>query len=218
MSKKRKVSAYNEIYIKKTFNKPWLKELKEARYNWLWSLFKNKKRILDIGCGIGQFMEFDPKRSVGVDINTAAVKICKKKGLNVKVADMQSLPFKKNSFDGIFSSHTIEHFISPVEVMNEIRRVLKKGGRLVLLTPNYPKYKRFWDAWTHMKPYTKIGIQNMVETFGFKVIHLYTPARIPGMGRLCRLLRKPSYALKIANFVGSIIGGDEIILVAEKIS
>ena len=50
------------------------------------------KKILDIGCGNGRFIELDPQRILGVDRKSESLKICEEKGYNIKYAEATELP------------------------------------------------------------------------------------------------------------------------------
>lgn len=95
------------------------------------------KRILDIGCREGvQSRYFE---SLGYQVTSIDVE---KVYENAKVVDCnKSLPFADSEFDVVWSAEVIEHLIDPVFSLEEARRVLKPGGRLVFTTPNsFPFY------------------------------------------------------------------------------
>jgi ubiquinone/menaquinone biosynthesis C-methylase UbiE len=99
-----------------------------------------KKRILDIGCGDGSFIIKLKKRceTFGVDISQSAVKMAREAGINAYEADVssQELPFQDEYFDIIYMGDVIEHLTNPDFAINEVHRVLKPNGFLVLSTPN----------------------------------------------------------------------------------
>jgi len=84
------------------------------------------------------------KMVYGCDISPQFIsqnkKKAKKLGLSgktdFKVADIQKLPYKDSCFDFVVCSEVLEHIEKPEEAVNEFYRVLKKGGVLVLTTPN----------------------------------------------------------------------------------
>jgi len=93
--------------------------------------------VLDAGCGSGRIFGYKLAagcRVVGVDIGAELRD-------NPNVADpvhgdVQRLPFADASFDAALASHVMEHLSRPDEALAEIARVLRSGGRLLLLTPN----------------------------------------------------------------------------------
>jgi len=94
-----------------------------------------KGRVLDLGCGVGDFSEaiefYRPDLGINsVDISTHAIALAKKRGLKAKfgVADAHKLPFADKYFDAVVCFDLIEHVKSPIKVLKEINRVLKPGG------------------------------------------------------------------------------------------
>ena len=93
--------------------------------------------ILDIGCREGVQSEYF--KSLGYEVVSIDIE---NKYEHAKLIDCNnSLPFQDSAFDVIWSSEVIEHLIDPSFSMQEARRVLKTGGRLVYTTPNsFPFY------------------------------------------------------------------------------
>jgi len=98
-------------------------------------LKKVKGKILDLGCGVGDFSEaikfYRPDLEISaVDISANAIALAKRRGLKVKfcVADAHNLPYGVNYFDAVVCFDLIEHVKSPKKVLAEINRVLKPGG------------------------------------------------------------------------------------------
>lgn len=100
------------------------------------------RTILDIGCAtgyIGHKLKTKKNQVVGVDISKAAIKEAKKvldKGFVVDIEN-EKLPFKNDYFDLIICSEVIEHIFNIESFLKEIKRVLKKGGSLIITTPNF---------------------------------------------------------------------------------
>ena len=94
-------------------------------------------RILDIGCGAGQtIVALDcGSRSVGVDIDIAALRHAASgamgESLRVAAATGEQLPFRDGSFDFVFSRVALPYMNIPM-ALSEMRRVLRRGGRLWL--------------------------------------------------------------------------------------
>lgn len=95
--------------------------------------------FLDVGCADGYFLNriagFLPKTQVyGIDISPKLIKAAKKKypKINFKVADAHKLPFKEKTFDLIICTETLDHTYKPEQVLLEIKRVLKKTGKIIL--------------------------------------------------------------------------------------
>lgn len=99
------------------------------------------KKFLDVGCGLGFFAFRAGKLGAevhGIDIGKRLVRISSKRYPKGKfiVAPAQKLPFKSNSFDLVLCTEVIEHVNKQNKVLDELFRVLKKDGYLILTTPN----------------------------------------------------------------------------------
>lgn len=102
----------------------------------------NYTRILDIGCGHGDFLApvyARTPRTYGIDPDATALeqnKIIRHKG----VGTAESLPFEENFFDLIVLAWVLEHLEHPTKAFQEIYRTLKPGGKVIFLTPNSWNY------------------------------------------------------------------------------
>lgn len=96
--------------------------------------------ILEIGCGTGKSYEFikqHVRKIVHIDINMNSLKKAKQRGLtNLYLADGYYLPFKHNSFDQVLLIGTMHHIFDHVKLFEEIYRVLKKSGTILIYEPN----------------------------------------------------------------------------------
>lgn len=96
--------------------------------------------VLDIGCGFGYGSKILNKNSsvVSIDISGNALLYAKSKypGPSYLRGDAQILPFKDACFDSIVAFEVIEHVDNGTNLLKEIYRVLKKGGILILSSPN----------------------------------------------------------------------------------
>ena len=98
------------------------------------------KRTLDAGCGYGAFSSVAAQRGaavVSVDIGERLVgRAITRAASRGVVADAGRLAFRDESFDIVISSEMIEHTEAPQQTVQELARVLRGGGLLVLTTPN----------------------------------------------------------------------------------
>ena len=94
-------------------------------------------RILDVGCGIKK-----APGAIGVDRNpaSAADVLCD--------LDRFPYPFADSSFDGLRAIHVIEHVSDVMRSMEEFHRLVRPGGRVLLVTPHYTDFSSFCDP-TH---------------------------------------------------------------------
>ncbi len=116
-------------------------------------LLNKNPKILDYGCGDGTyfcfFKQFTGQNYIfGVDISKTRVVRCHEIGWkNVsKINSREPLPFPDAHFDLINFDQVIEHIITKdiAFYLQELKRVLKEGGFVIIITPNYP-IKRFYD-------------------------------------------------------------------------
>jgi ubiquinone/menaquinone biosynthesis C-methylase UbiE len=108
------------------------------------------KELLEIGCGRGGLTawlasrQYAAGRLVAVDVSGVAVNkgraFAAERGLGSidwMVGDIHHLGFRSATFDTVVSCETVEHLNDPQRALLELARVLKRGGRLFLTTPNY---------------------------------------------------------------------------------
>lgn len=93
------------------------------------------KNILDLGCGSGDHSDYFAKRGLNVtcaDISEEIIKLCKEKGLNADVMDIENLTFDNFSFDGIWAVTSLLHVpkskLPPV--INKLHQILREKGIL----------------------------------------------------------------------------------------
>jgi SAM-dependent methyltransferase len=126
---------------------------RQKEYNFSWRHLAACEKILDVGCGVGLFLNYAPDRITGVDINPHNVEFCKSNGCQALVGDALKLDLPDNSFDGVHSSHVM-HIFSPEQAMTyvkELCRVCKPGGKIVVSTKHDHRY--FWQHAENSRPY-----------------------------------------------------------------
>lgn len=102
------------------------------------SLLKSDTVLVDAACGKWSTFHKDTyqiKHSVGMDLSSDSLSQNNHFDKNV-IGDLEDIPFEDESFDLIISRWAFEHLENPGKVLGEFSRVLKKDGRVLLLTPN----------------------------------------------------------------------------------
>lgn len=108
---------------------------------------------LDVGCGIGDFLSYRPD-TIGVDVNPSTVEWCRRQGLDAHLMMPDRLPFDNEAFDSVVLDNVLEHLSAPEPLLEEIHRVLRPCGTLVVGIPGKcgyasdPDHKVFYDAAT----------------------------------------------------------------------
>jgi len=99
--------------------------------------FSRKNKILDIACGVSVLGKTFGNNVSGIDMNKEAVKASLKNGIKAKYGDVEKRwAYPDNYFDIVIASHIIEHVVNPDHLLLEAKRVLKKNGRIIVITPN----------------------------------------------------------------------------------
>lgn len=125
--------------------------------------------VLDLGCG-GQ--KLHPKM-VGVDIRRNGQMGVggnwDKPAASDMEADVLALPLNDDSVDGILAKHLLEHIIDPVQALMEWLRVLKPGGKLVVLCPDYRYCEAISVDPSHVHAFTPESVSSLMKLCGFDV-------------------------------------------------
>lgn len=122
--------------------------------------------ILDIGCGDGALVELlNTKKGIsctGIDID---------RGVDF---EKDKLPYNDGVFDIIVMYSVIEHLYDPGNLLNEIKRICKTNGKIIIITSNFDltnfiTFDRFfYNDPTHVHPYDYISIESLMGLYGMK--------------------------------------------------
>jgi SAM-dependent methyltransferase len=119
--------------------------------------YGRKGRLLDVGCALGDFL-MEAKDAgwdvEGVEISHFAAQRARERGLRVSAGRLENLDLPPASFDVITLYDAIEHMTDPVTTLAAVRRLLKPGGLLHLVTPNVGglQARMLGRHWYHYKP------------------------------------------------------------------
>lgn len=165
------------------------------------NLLKKHKTILDVWCVSGWLSTYLHKDQKYIWISYSqsdidAVKERWHEGFLVNL-DKEKLPLSDESIDCIYAGHIIEHFEKQelIALMNEFKRVLKKGGHIILATPtDYNSF--FYAEWTHIKPYNHWSLPWLLTDFWFTEVDRMYPKISFLPKKYQGLLRFPFFFLK----------------------
>lgn len=162
---------YDSWYDKNKF--AFLSEVKAIK-----KVLPAKGKGLEIGVGTGRFAEA-LGIDVGIDNSKKMIEIAKQRGLNVKYAKAEKLPFENAEFDYVLIVVTLCFVENPEKVIKEAKRVLKKGGRIILgivdknsfLGKFYKKKKSIF--YKYVRFFSPDEIKNLLASKGFKEFLFY---------------------------------------------
>ena len=135
-----------------------------------------KGTVLDIGCADGMFSKVILDKSkaqklVGIDVLKTSIAWANKhwaKGGKMKfmVKDAHKLDFASSSFDAVVALEVLEHVHKPLEVLKEVKRVLKKGGYGIFLVPSDDLlFRVVWFLWLHFYPRGWVWRETHIQTY-----------------------------------------------------
>jgi SAM-dependent methyltransferase len=173
----------DEGYFRHITEHPEISARDVALIRWL---FPQARRVVDLGCGRGGFVAAGRDAglgAIGVDNHPAAGRLCRSLGLPVVLGDGAALPFAAGALDVVRAKELIEHLEDPTTMLREALRVLRPGGAFMAHVPThfsalYP-IGNFWDDYTHVRPFSKLGLRRLLEDCDFEVTSIegYTAGR-----------------------------------------
>lgn len=184
--------AYDSVVIPQRY---WQRQ----RYKHVTELVEDEGPVLDVGCGSSKIIGALAKDSVATDVLLRKLRYARRfRTTRVQASGFQ-LPFATSSFPCVLCSQVIEHVSKEGGFLEELVRVLRPGGAVVLGTPDYARWEwRFVEAIyekvlpsayadEHISPYTKKELVEYFEAIGFQLEDVRYILR----GELIMKLRKP---------------------------
>lgn len=191
----------NNLVVWRLFGMDLINKIKQVKKQ------NNNIKILDIGCNIGIFVELFQKQgwdSVGIDTDQEAIMVGKKTFyVDLRCTTIEKGGFHQDEFDVIVLSHTLEHIPGPVQLLKYAKKILKKGGLLVVVVPNIKSlpamFQEFrgkqWYGYNprqHIWHFTPNTLGTLLQKNDFKVVWVDTskPMYYVGGGLVKWVLRK----------------------------
>ncbi len=152
----------------------------DAKSRHIFEVTEAPGKLLDIGCGNGEFLRFASRfgwNVVGVDFDEGAVSEARSGGFDVRLGGVDVID-SKEKFDFISLSHVIEHVYDPVDLIRKCYALLNDGGVLWLETPNiesmgYVYYKSNWrglEPPRHIVLFNQTSLYQMLLKSGFQSV------------------------------------------------
>lgn len=145
-------------------------------------------RLLDVGCGQGEFLAYAAAAGwqvEGVDVDPLRIALAREqRGLQVFEGELHEAAYPSESFDVVFMSEVIEHIVDPVPLMQEIHRILRPGGIAFLRTGNGRSWAArlrgaAWDYYRfcfhgHIRYYSPGSARALAHASGFESVEVQT--------------------------------------------
>lgn len=150
------------------------------RYKIICDFVGHQRDVLDVGCGTSKILAAMPQ-AIGLDIHFKKLRFNLALGNALVCADIYNVCFKDERFDVVICSEVIEHIKKGEGIFGELKRVLKKGGVLILGTPDYARcswrmiewlYKRIIPggyADEHIAHYSRGELVGLMNNLGFRL-------------------------------------------------
>ena len=146
--------------------------------NYLFQLFELSQgmKMLEPGCGRGEFLSNFQSLGLdvyGIDVSPEAKEYSNNFPIDICDIENSKIPFEDNYFDVIYSKSFIEHLYHPENYLVEAMRVLKPGGKLITLVPDWESnYKIYFDDFTHRTPFSKNSLTDAYKIYGFRSVQV----------------------------------------------
>lgn len=177
-----------ENYYKGYGRNDYLSPITIKRYNEILDKlepYRKTGKLLDVGCGIGYFLEEAKKRGWqvhGTEYTDKAIEICESKGIQMKKGVLNVSNYTAGEFDVITSFEVIEHINNPLDEVQKFNTLLRIGGVVYITTPNFNSLQRLQlgEKSTvitypeHLSYYTPKTLSFLFSKLGFKPLDVQT--------------------------------------------
>jgi 2-polyprenyl-3-methyl-5-hydroxy-6-metoxy-1,4-benzoquinol methylase len=143
------------------------------------------RSIIDMGCGEGIALEkmtkaFPGKEVIGADLEEENIEICRRYGLKAVYSDIYNLALRDERFDVCLCIDVLEHLKRPADAVKELHRVIKAGGRIIIVIPNDRNFllarlalgmvkEAFYDV-GHERQWRPGEVRGLLKAAGFQIV------------------------------------------------
>lgn len=178
--------------------------------NFSWYYLKNKweyqvaiktckqfKKIIDIGCGKGEFIKLGKRYGIdilGIDMSSQLIQTPDSQDINIENISTEMAAKKyENYFEVVCCFQVLEHVAEPKRMISYLLSMLKPNGRLILSVPNAESYLKHIDSLLDMPPHhmTKWGEKT------FRELEIYFPIKVE------KIIKEPLMACHVAGYVAA---------------
>lgn len=164
----------------------------KIKFHAIEKFIKTPGRLLDFGCGNGNFIHSALKKGwkvTGYDVDCEAMqRVAKRFAVNVGCGNLENNDWQKEEFDFIHAHHVVEHLKNPVEVLSYLNSVLKRGGYFYAGVPNINALSarvkfflektglrkknigKYYDSGHHVFYYTPASFTYLLKRCGFEIL------------------------------------------------
>lgn len=168
-------------------------------------LTKNSS-VLDVGCGTGYTIS-ELRRTIssgklaGIDLSPNMIAQAQKKlsgteNVDFRQAEVEKIPFKKNSFDGVICTEAFHHFPEPGKALQEMKRVLKNQGKIIIADISFLPHFLFNILFMLEPGFVKMYSKGEISQWAEKVGLLVVKQKRAGIVALIHVLQKKVAAPK----------------------
>ena len=134
---------------------------------WYESRFQAANLVADVGPGRCWFTRQNPSGIVAIDNAPDLVRHYAARELQITLGSAYEIPFPDAYFDGLFCCWLLEHLSDPQRAIVEFHRVLKPGGLCTIVVPSPVDMVKFYEDYTHIRPYTVRSLRQLAAAGGF---------------------------------------------------
>jgi SAM-dependent methyltransferase len=168
---------YRELYTVE--NRHWWHQHKRALVrSWLKKYRSKPGRIIDIGVGTGRILSELKWRGwdvFGIDGEAEAIKFSKKRGVTAKRVNLANFPWplSANQFHAALILDTLEHLKDDLKALQEIKRLVKPGGLIIITVPAYQRLFSYWDKMLgHVRRYQHNDLITLSRLADLKLVRV----------------------------------------------